>query len=125
MDTVFITALQIDTVIGVHAHEQLAPRPLILDLELGVDIRDAAASDQLRDALDYAAVSDRLATLGRERRFQLIETFAETAARLLFAQYPIATLRLVVGKPGAVAAARTVGVRIDRVRADYVACGLR
>lgn len=123
IDTVFISQLEIQTVIGVHDWERQAPRPLILDLELGVDIRPAAASDHIRDALDYQAVSDALIALGRERRFLLVETMAETMARLLFERFALQRLVLSIGKPGAVTAARTVGVRIERRREDYAVCG--
>jgi dihydroneopterin aldolase len=125
MDTVFISALHIETIIGVHAFEQNAPRPLILDLELGVDIREAAASDRIRDAVDYSAVADAIARLAAARRFQLLETLAETIARMVFERFPITTLSLSIGKPGAIDAARTVGVRISRTREDYAACGMR
>lgn len=125
LDTVFITALHIETIIGVHAFEQNAPRPLILDLEMGVDIREAAASDRVRDAVDYSAVADAISKLAAGRRFQLIETLAETIARMVFERFPITTLRLSIGKPGAIDAAKTVGVRIDRRREDYAACGVR
>lgn len=125
LDTVFIHALHIETIIGVHAFEQQAPRPLILDLELGVDIRDAAASDRIRDAVDYSAVADAIVGLAAQRRFQLIETLAETVARMVFERFPITTLTLSIGKPGAIDSARTVGVRIARRREDYAACGVR
>lgn len=125
LDTVFITALHIETIIGVHAFEQNAPRPLILDLEMGVDIREAAASDRIRDAVDYSAVADAISKLAAARRFQLIETLAETIARMVFERFPITTLRLSIGKPGAIDSAKTVGVRIDRRREDYAACGVR
>ena len=125
LDTVFIQALHIETIIGVHAYEQQAPRPLILDLELGVDIREAAASDRIRDAVDYSAVAEAIIKLAAARRFQLIETLAETLARMIFERCPIARLHLSIGKPGAIDTARTVGVRIERRREDYAACGLR
>jgi dihydroneopterin aldolase len=125
LDTVFITALHIETIIGVHAFEQNAPRPLLIDLEMGTDIREAASSDRIRDAVDYSAVAEAIAKLAAGRRFQLIETLAETLARMLFERFPIATLSLSIGKPGAVEAARTVGVRISRRREDYAACGMR
>ena len=124
LDTVFITALHVETVIGVHAFEQIAPRPLILDLEMGFDIREAAASDRIRDAVDYSAVADAIIQLAAGRRFQLIETLAETIARMVFERFPITTLRLSIGKPGAIDTAKTVGVRIDRRREDYAACGM-
>ncbi|HVT34783.1 MAG TPA: dihydroneopterin aldolase [Nevskiaceae bacterium] len=123
MDHIFIDGLQVHSIVGVHAHEQHAPRLLLLDLQLGCDARRAAASDQLRDTIDYQAVADALAQLGRSRNFQLIETFAESAARLLFGEFPIATLELTVHKPGAVAGVQAVGVRIKRVREDYAVCG--
>lgn len=125
MDIVFISDFTIQTHIGVHAWEHYIRRPLVLDLELGAAIHDAAASDHIRDAVDYKAVCDALETLVQERQFQLLETFAEAAARRLFADFPISTLRLTVGKPGAVPAARTVGVKIYRTREDYAGCGMR
>jgi dihydroneopterin aldolase len=124
MDKVFIRQLEIQTHIGVHAWEHHIRRPLILDLDLGVDTREAAASDHIRDALDYKAVCDAIERLVRERQFQLLETFAETAARRLFEEFPLLSLRLSVSKPGAVTAARTVGVEIERRREDYAVCGL-
>ncbi|GAC1634117.1 MAG: dihydroneopterin aldolase [Nevskia sp.] len=123
IDTVFISQLEIETIIGVHAWEQHAPRPLVLDIELGVDVRAAAASDEIRDAVDYRAVTDAIIALAAARQFRLLETLAETIARLLFERFPIQTLRLSIGKPGAVTEARTVGVRIDRRREDYAVCG--
>ena len=123
MDKVFIRQLEIQTRIGVHAWEHHIRRPLLLDLDLGVDTRDAAASDHIRDAVDYHAVCQTLLALVDERQFQLLEAFAETAARRLFAQFPLLHLRLHVSKPGAVPAARTVGIEIERRREDYAACG--
>lgn len=123
MDKVFIQALEIQTHIGVHAWEHHIRRPLILDLDLGVDTREAAASDHIRDALDYKAVCDALLALTNERQFALLETFAETAARRLFELFPLMSLRLRVSKPGAVTQALTVGVEIERRREDYAACG--
>ncbi|ROH93167.1 dihydroneopterin aldolase [Stagnimonas aquatica] len=123
MDKVFIRQLEIQTHIGVHAWEHHIRRPLILDLDLGVDTREAAASDHIRDALDYKAVCDAIERLVRERQFQLLETFAESAARRLFEEFPLLSLRLSVSKPGAVTAARTVGVEIERRREDYAVCG--
>lgn len=123
MDKVFIRALEIQTHIGVHAWEHHIRRPLLLDIDLGVDTREAAASDHIRDAVDYKAVCDTLVALVSERQFQLLETFAEAAARRLFEQFPLLSLRLHISKPGAVTTARTVGVEIERRREDYALCG--
>jgi dihydroneopterin aldolase len=125
MDTILIEQLELNTIIGVHAWEQHAPRRIVVDLELGCDTRSAAASDQLRDAVNYRAVCDTVETLVREQRFQLIETLAEAIARRLIERFPILSVRLLLSKPGAVPAARNVAVRIERRREDYAACGTR
>ncbi len=124
MDTILIEGLAVETIIGIHSWEQQMPRPMRFDLELGCDIREAASSDQIRDAVDYHAVSLALMELTRSRQFRLIEALAEASARMLFERFPITTLRMTIGKPGAVPEAKTVAVRIERRREDYARCGL-
>ncbi|HUP93153.1 MAG TPA: dihydroneopterin aldolase [Solimonas sp.] len=123
IDTIFIRGLEVHTVIGVYAHEQRAERPLRLDLELGTEIHAAAASDRLRDAVDYHAVAEAVAALVRAERVALLETLGERIARMLFERYPILSLRLRITKPGAVPGAEAVGLEVERRREDYAACG--
>lgn len=123
MDKVFIRGLQVETIIGVHGWERQLPRPLILQLELGVDTRDAAASDQVRDAIDYDAVAQRVKKIAQDFQPQLLETLAEKIARELFDAFAIQSLRLAIDKPGAVADVKSVGVEIERRREDYAVCG--
>lgn len=123
MDKVFIRGLELETIIGVHGWERQLPRPLVLSLEMGVDTRDAAASDQVRDAVDYDAVTQAVRKIAATLQPALLETLAEKIARALFEAYPIASLRLAIDKPGAVAGVKSVGVEIDRRREDYAVCG--
>ncbi|SFF22262.1 dihydroneopterin aldolase [Fontimonas thermophila] len=123
MDKIFIRGLTLEAVIGVHAWERRLKRPLVFDLELGVDARAAASSDRVRDAVDYTAVSAHLRRLLDEQQPALLETLAERIARALFAEFAIQTLRLAIDKPGAVEGAKQVGVVIERRREDYAACG--
>lgn len=123
MDKVFIRGLQLEGIVGIHAWERQLPRPLRFDLDLGVDTREAASSDQVRDAVDYAAVAEAVARIVAERQPALLETLAESVARTLFERFPIQSLRLTVHKPGAVPDTQSVGVEIDRRREDYAVCG--
>jgi 7,8-dihydroneopterin aldolase/epimerase/oxygenase len=123
MDRILITALKVETIIGVHAWEMHLPRPLLIDLELGLDLRPAASSDRLRDAMDYKTVADEVRAYAASQQFRLLETLAEGIARLLFERHPILSLDLSIAKPGAVAEAKSVGVRIERRREDYAVCG--
>ena len=114
MDCVFIRELRVDTVIGVYDWERSIRQTVVLDLEMAADNRRAAASDQVEDTLDYAGVAERLITFIEASEFQLIETLAEQAADIVLREFAVPWLRLRLSKPGAVSAARDVGVLIER-----------
>ena len=85
-----------------------------LDLDMATDIRAAAASEDIKNTLDYKAVSKRLIGFIEEAEFLLIETMAERVAEIVLDEFPVCWLRLRLGKPGAVTGARDVGVIIER-----------
>ncbi|SHE54920.1 dihydroneopterin aldolase [Modicisalibacter ilicicola DSM 19980] len=114
MDRVLIEGLRVETVIGAYDWERSIRQRLVVDLEMATDIRPAAASDDLTRTLDYAAISTRIREFAEDSHFELVETFAERLAALLRHEFAIPWLRLTLRKPGAVAEAATVGVRIER-----------
>ena len=57
MDKVFIEGLEVDTLIGAYDWERGIRQCLRLDLTFAWDIRPAAATDDLSQALDYAATA--------------------------------------------------------------------
>ncbi|WP_407353066.1 dihydroneopterin aldolase [Luteimonas sp. R10] len=118
MDTVFIEALEIETVIGIYDWERRIRQPLLLDLEMGFDNRVPAASDDIADTLNYKAVSKRLVEYVSQSEFGLVETLAERCAQIVLDEFGVDWLRLKLSKPGAVRGARAVGVVIERSRAD-------
>ncbi|WP_372613667.1 dihydroneopterin aldolase [Halomonas sp.] len=114
MDTVLIESLGVDTVIGVYDWERRITQRLEIDLELATDIRPAAQADDISLTLDYGAISTRIGDFASSHEFALVETFADRLATLLCEAFSLPWLRLTVRKPGAVAAAASVGVRIER-----------
>ncbi len=116
MDIVYIKELQIETIIGIYDWERKQKQTVSLDLDMGADIRPAAASEDIAMALDYKAVSKRLIAFVENSEFLLIETMAEQIAAIVLAEFSVPWLRLRVGKPGAVTGARDVGVIIERGR---------
>ena len=114
MDRILIEALSVDTVIGVYDWERSIQQSLSLDLVLATDIRSAAATDDLRLTLDYAAICQRIQQFADAHQFALVETFAERLTECLRAEFPITWLRLTVRKPGAVPNAASVGLEITR-----------
>jgi dihydroneopterin aldolase len=118
MDIIFIRDLRVETLIGVYPQERQKRWILLLDLELGTDIRPAAATDCLNDTLNYQAVAQRVVEFVAASAFQLVETLGERTAELLLREFAVPWLRLTLRKPGAVREAREVGIIIERGRRD-------
>ena len=114
MDKVFIRGLKVDAVIGVYDWEKQVRQPLVFDLEMAWDNRVPGRTDDVADALDYAAVSARVETCLQALRPQLLEHGAEVLAKALQDEFGITWLRLAIRKPGAVPTAQAVGVQIER-----------
>ncbi len=98
-DYVSIRDLSVPAVIGVHDWEREVEQILLFSVDMAADVRKAAASDNLADALDYSAVASTITAVVREGRFRLIETAAERAAERLLADFPVTWLRLELRKP--------------------------
>lgn len=114
MDIIFLHGLKIDCVIGVWDWERRIRQPVIIDLDLGFDIRRAAASDAIDDTLNYKAVAKRLQDFVGNSQFQLVETLAEQVAAILLQEFSLEWVRVRINKRGAVSGARDVGVIIER-----------
>jgi len=118
-DILMIKGLVLETRIGVYDWEKTVRQTLVLDLELflpSVIIVNAADSDNVQDALDYAAVTQRILLMASESSCQLIETFAEKLATILLTEFPLQKLKLSVHKMAALATADSVGLVIERSR---------
>ena len=114
MDIIYIRDLKIDTVIGVFDWERNITQTISFDIDMATDIRNAAASDELVDTLDYKAVAKRLMAFVAGSEFKLVETLAERVADLLLDEFRVPWLRLRINKQGAVRGVRDVGVIIER-----------
>lgn len=114
MDIIYLTDLRIDTVIGIFDWERRIKQTVVFDLEMGADIRKAAASDHIDDTLDYKAVAKRIISFVEESEFQLVETLAEKVAAIILDEFKVPWVRVKLNKQGAVRGARDVGVIIER-----------
>jgi dihydroneopterin aldolase len=118
MDIIYLRDVRIDTVIGVYRWEREMKQTLVIDLELGTDIRPAAKSDAIADTLNYKDIAKRVTAFVEQSRYQLVEALAEAVAKLVLDEFPVPWLRLSVNKQGAVRGVRDVGVVIVRHRLE-------
>ena len=114
MDIIFLRGLNIETIVGIFDWERAKRRPVLLDLEMAIDNRKAAASDAIEDALDYSEVSKRVVSFVEESSFFLVETLAEKICELVLTEFNVPWVRLALNKKGAIEGATDVGVVIER-----------
>ena len=113
MDIIFIEELRAETWMGIYPGVKALPQTVLLVIHIGVPTA-ACASDDIRDTIDYAAVSARLRREFAERHFNLLEKLAEFAAALILGEFSAQWVRVSVAKPGALPGVKRVGVIIER-----------
>lgn len=122
MDNLSINQLKVLTTIGIYPWEQAIRQPLLLDLQLGGDLHQAALQDDLAQSVNYDAVAASVTSYLQQNRFLLIERVAEEVAERLLQQFPLAWVKITVTKPSALADAQSVGVTIERSRTPGSSC---
>ena len=63
MAIISIKTLKVDGIIGIYEHELNQTQPLIFDVDMVSDINQAARSDLIEHALDYASVASRIESI--------------------------------------------------------------
>jgi len=116
MDIIYLHDLKIECVIGIWDWERRIKQSVIIDLDMGFDIRRAAQTESIEDTLNYKAVAKRLQQFVGESQFQLVETMAERVAEILLKEFKLTWVRVRINKRGAVRGAGDVGVIIERER---------
>lgn len=86
---------------GVLPSERATGQPFLVDVELGLDTRRAAKSDDLTDTVDYAGLADRVVALVEGEPVNLIETLAERIAAMCLEDAAVEQVQVTVHKPEA------------------------
>ena len=114
MDIVFVKDLRFKTIVGIWAWERQMPQTVSIDLEMAWDMQKAADSEDINDALDYKAVSKRVQAFVTEKKFQLVETAADSIAGLIMHEFSVPWVKVAIHKPFAVTGSKSVGVVVER-----------
>ncbi|NNC54632.1 MAG: dihydroneopterin aldolase [Pseudomonadales bacterium] len=117
MATIFIQALKVETLIGICDWEREVPQQLLFDIHMDADTSAAAESDNIDDALDYAAVAEQTTHFVQASTRLLLEPLLHDLAQHLLKNFTaIDAITLTVRKPQAIAAADCAGVTLQVAR---------
>lgn len=117
MDTVFITKLQLQGILGIYPHERVTPQEIVISVAMQLDVTDSAEQDDLRQTVSYAQVAEEIGRIVARGDCLLVERLAVTIAQEILQTHSlIHSVTVRVEKPTAVPLAQSVGVEVHRQR---------
>ncbi len=120
MDKVIIKDLLLRGIIGINDQERVNKQDILINIVMYVDTRAAAASDDIDDSLNYRTITKRVIAHVEDSADFLVEKLVTDIARIIITEFDIERVQVRLEKPGALRFARSVGVEIDRTKADYL-----
>ncbi len=118
MANILIEDLAVDTVIGLCEWEKHTEQRLFFDIDMQVDISDAARGDNLEASVDYACVAQQVNDFTQAQQCLLLETLIERLLQYLLDQHPaIQDLTITIRKPLAIQAAHCAAITSSLCRA--------
>lgn len=118
-DRIFLHGIELFAHHGLFAEEAKLGQRFIVDIDWWVDVHDAAEHDSYEETVGYDKIYETVTKVSAERRFHILEAFAEAIAGAVLARFArVEKVRVEVHKPGAPIPGvfRDVGVEIVRVR---------
>jgi 7,8-dihydroneopterin aldolase/epimerase/oxygenase len=118
IDELAVTGIECFGHHGVFAHERREGQRFVIDLNLGVDTRAAAASDDLHDTVDYGSLVARVKAAVESDPVDLIETLAQRISAVCLSDDRVEWARVTVHKPGAPIEAAFADVTLTITRSN-------
>ena len=119
MDAILLEGIQVPAALGVTAAERRTRRPVLLDLEVEYDLREAGRSDSIRHTIHYKRVFEVVEDVAAHHPHKLVEALGDRIARAVLEKFQVEAVTVTVRKPTPIAGVlQYAGVRIRRTRAD-------
>lgn len=120
MDRIIIRDMLLHGIIGINDDERVNEQDILINLVMFADTRPAGASDNIKDAVNYRTIAKHIIRHVEASADFLVERLVSDIARIVLTEYDVERVIVRVEKPGALRFAESVGVEIDRTRADYL-----
>ncbi|MCH9610558.1 MAG: Dihydroneopterin aldolase [Chlamydiales bacterium] len=108
-----IRNLRVQCTVGILEHERHQLQELLVDLTCQADLSECVQSDSIEDAIDYRQLAQVLQDVAKAEHFNLVETYANEALQVLFAQFPLDWCKIRVKKK-ALALADYIAVELEQ-----------
>lgn len=118
IDKIHLRNIKANILIGINPEERVNKQPVHINVTLYTDCSAAAASDNIKDAVDYSVIHDEIVSHLHNTHYDLIETLAEKTAEICLSEKAVKECVVSVDKPEALEYAESVAVEIHRKQND-------
>jgi dihydroneopterin aldolase len=116
-DAILLNGIQVSAALGVTAAERAMRRPVLLDLEVGVDLKRSGETDRIRDTVHYGHIYEVVEDVASHQEHKLVEALGERIACAVLSKFDVDWITITVRKVKPIAGVLdTCGVRITRRR---------
>jgi len=118
-DRILIKNLLLRGIIGLNEWEREKEQDILVNIEIATDMRAAGRSDAMADSINYRTLTKAIIAHVESSSHFLVEKLATEIARICVVDFGADRVVVRVEKPGALRFAASVGVEIERRRADF------
>lgn len=118
-DKLLINDLLVRGIVGLNDWEREKKQDILINLTVFVDTRAAGESDDVKDSLNYRTLTKAIIRYVEGSSHYLVESLVAAIAKIAILDFGAEAVRIRVEKVGALRFARSVGVEIERRRADF------
>lgn len=114
LDTIFIKDLLLKCTIGVSDTERIHKQPIAINVNLSIDTKKAALTDNVSDTVDYKKIYLGIIDIAENSSFKLLETLADHIAKFCLQDKRIEQAKIRVEKLKRLPLAKSTGIEIIR-----------
>ena len=114
MATIRITNLKLRTIIGVNEWERDLKQDVVINISLTYDAAKASKSDNLKDTIDYKAITKKIIKMVEASNFLLLEKLADIILQIVLDDPRVKEATVRVDKPLALRFADSVSVELTK-----------
>ena len=111
-----IEQLKTCAIIGTLEHERTSKQEIFIDIEFEYDASKPAESDDLFQAVDYSAITEKVLKFVEASQFYLLEKLVAKVLEIVASFDPIQKASVSISKPNAIPQAKNIIVTREFIR---------
>lgn len=114
--TIRITDLHLRTIIGIYDWERETLQDILINITLEFDAAKAIQTDNVKDTVDYKAITKKIIAFVEKSQSYLLEKLTEEVLKIVMKDTKVLTATVRIDKPQALRFAKSVSVERHATR---------